>query len=203
MSTAVPPADAAGPPVQHGVSAKKRAGWLAKRGTLWILALLLLVIALLVASFTFGLFTSSSANVGNTVATGAMSLDNDKEGAAIFNATMVPGDVETGTVTLSNEGDVNGAVVLSDSALADAPGPNGGDLSDVLQLRIVEDSGGAGAREWYNGLLSSMPDIPLGTWGPGVDHTFDFIVTLPASAGNAYQGSGLEVTYDWNATQAP
>ena len=51
-----------------------------KNSTRLIIALIVIVIAALVVVFSFSLFGSSSANPGNTVASGIMTIDNDKEG---------------------------------------------------------------------------------------------------------------------------
>ena len=49
---------------------------------MWILAIVLLVVAALVgASWTLGLFTSSTANPKNTVSAGSMSQDNSADDA--------------------------------------------------------------------------------------------------------------------------
>ena len=66
----------------------------------------MIIIAGLIVAFSFSLFGSSSANPGNTVASGVMTIDNDKEGAAILEVEgLLPGESGEGTVSITNVGD--------------------------------------------------------------------------------------------------
>ena len=189
------------------VSGGKRLRWLFRNTKMWIVALVLLALAAGLAVASVSLFTSSSANADNTFTAGALSHSNSKEGAAILTASgMVPGDTETGRVTIQNTGDVSGKFRLSKSNLSDTPGPNGGKLSQVLRLKIVDST--RTARTIYNGALNAMPSIYLGTWEADEQHTYSFTVTFPnggtppsATTGdNAYQGSSTKVQFNWDAT---
>jgi len=167
--------------------------------------LLALAAGLAVASVS--LFTSSSANPGNTITAGALSHSNSKDGAAILTASgMVPGETETGRVTIENTGDVSGKFRLSTSNLSDTPGPNGGKLSEVLRLKIVDRT--RSLRTIYNGPYDAMPSIDLGAWEKDEQHTYEFRVTFPeggvppsATTGdNAYKGSATKIQFNWDAT---
>jgi Camelysin metallo-endopeptidase len=191
------------------VSARERTGWVFRNARILILALILLLIAALLVGVSFAVFSTSSANAGNMFTAGTLTSSNSKDNAAILTAQrMVPGDTTKGTVTISNTGDSRGQFTLTGSTPTNTPGPNGGDLSSVLDLRIVEDPAGA-ARQVYNGKLNAMTGAQdLGVWNGGQTHTYEFTVTFPdsgtPSAGNtgdnAYQGSSTTVTYTWNAT---
>ena len=72
-------------------------------------------------------------------ASGALSLSNSKEGAAIFRAVaMRPGEEASGSVTITNTGTVTGALTLAPAAPADTPGQGGGTLSDKLELLVID-----------------------------------------------------------------
>ena len=65
---------------------------------------------------------------------------------------MKPGDTATGSVTLTNDGDIPGTFSLSTSNLSDVvSAPYTGDLSDVLTLKIMD-----GATQVYSGPINSV-----------------------------------------------
>ena len=180
---------------------------LLRNRTRLLLVVGLLLLAVGVAVGSSAVFTSSSVNPDNTFTSGTLSQSNSKEGAAILTASgMVPGQSTDGTVTIENTGDVSGSFTLSASGLTDNPGPNGGKLSDVLELRIVET--GVGGQTIYDGPFASMPKQSLGSWSAGEEHTYRFTVTFPnggkppseTTGDNAYQGSSTSITYTWDAT---
>jgi spore coat-associated protein N len=193
--------------VDEPVSGGKRLRWLLRHSTMWILALVVLAIAAALAVGSVSLFTSSSANPANTFTAGTLSHSNSKEGAAILTAAnMVPGKSETGQVTIKNTGDVSGKFRLSSSNLTDEPGPNGGRLSEVLKLKVVDTSGTP--RTIYYGKYNAMRSTDLGTWAKDEKHTYRFTVTFPnggvppsATTGdNAYKGSSTKIQFNWDAT---
>jgi spore coat-associated protein N len=179
---------------------------LLRNRTRLLLVVLLLLLAVGVAVGSSAVFTSSSVNPDNTFTSGTLSQSNSKEGAAILTASgMVPGQSSDGTVTIKNTGDVSGAFTLSASGLTDNPGPNGGKLSDVLKLKVVDMGPGTTV---YDGPFASMPKQNLGSWAPAEQHSYRFTVTFPnggtppseTTGDNAYQGSSTSVTYTWDAT---
>jgi hypothetical protein len=190
------------------VSAQERLGWLARNPKTWLLTVLLLLVAVLVVTFSFSLFTSSSANPGNTITAGNLSQSNSQDGAAVLTASkMVPGDSTNGEVTITNTGDVSGTFTLTSSDLADTPGPNGGELSSVLELTVVDNTTGT-PTEVYTGPIDQMPATPLGTWDAGEHHKYTFTATFPdggvpssATGGdNAYKSSSMTIQFNWSAT---
>jgi hypothetical protein len=177
-------------------TAGERLSWMAKNSKLLIIALIVIVVAVVAAAFSFSLFTSSSANPGNTVGSGIMQIDNDKEGQAILLAeNMLPGDSADGQVSITNVGDADGDFTLSASGLTDTPADPA--FSDVLTLVVVQDGD-----EIYNGLISDFTQADLGTWGAGDKHVFSFTVTFDQAAGNEYQGAKTQLTFKWDATQS-
>ncbi len=200
------PTEASEPATEERVSGRKRLGWLLRNSKLWIVALILLGLAAAVVVASVSVFSSSSANPNNTFTAGNLSQSNSAEGAAILAAAnMVPSDRESGRVTIENTGDVDGKFRLSSSGLTDTPGPNGGKLSEVLNLRVVDTGSG---KVIYNGNYNAMPGIGLGTWGAGDGHTYEFTVTFPDSGvpgsattgDNAYKSSSTKIQFNWDAT---
>ncbi len=112
-------------------------------------------------------------------ATGALSLSNSREGAAIFSAAgMLPGQSITGTVTLGNTGEQAGRLMLSRTALNETPGLGGGKLSDVLAVRVDDVTSGT-PREVVTGKLAGLYTILLHDLPGGVSRTYRFTVTKP------------------------
>ncbi|MBA2953679.1 hypothetical protein GON03_05075 [Nocardioides sp. MAH-18] len=193
MSTTPTPAQE---PAAQEPTTQERLAWMGRNSKKLILALVAMVIAAIVVTFSFSLFSSSSANPGNMVGTGTMAIENSKEGIAILTVDdMLPGDAATGTVEVTNVGDAAGDFQLASSDLVDTPATP--PLSSVLNLVITD-----GATEVYNGPLASAGTIDLGTWQPDAKHTFTFTVTFAETAGNEYQDSQTTVDFTWDATQS-
>lgn len=143
-----------------------------------------------------------------SLADGRLSLSNSRSGSAIFTASGIgPGDSQTGTVTITNAGTLQGFLALSNSNLIDAIGPSGGQLSTWLHL-LVQDVTQAGAPVTiYTGKVGAMTAQALGRLAPGEGRSYRFTVSfpdggVPASAttgDNAYMGSSMKVQYDWRA----
>jgi hypothetical protein len=136
---------------------------------------------------------------------------NSKEGSAVLMADgLKPGDSRTGTVRITNGGELPGDFTLTESKPADASGPNGGLLSQRLDL-LVEDVTAAGhPLTVYSGKLDSMGASALGKFAAGESRVYRFSVTLPdggvpasdLTGDNAYQGSSTSIEFDWTASAA-
>ncbi len=180
-----------------GATARLR--WLVRNTRVWLLGLVLLLLAIVVASFSFGVFSSSSANPENTFSSGTMSQTSSRDNEAVLSASgMVPGDTVAGTVSITNEGDASGDFTLSATDLVDRPGPQGGNLSEVLLLTIADSTL---PDPVYDGPLDEFDSVQLGTWEPGEERTFEFVVNF-AEGDNRYAQSSASVTFVWDATQA-
>ena len=176
-------------------SAKERLGWVTKNSRRLVISLIAVLVAAVVVVFSFSLFSSSSANPGNMVSAGIMSLDNSADGAAILTAAdLLPGESGTGTVTLENTGESDGTFTLTASNLVDAPATPA--LSSVMTL-VISD----GSTTVYTGLLSGVATAPinLGSWAAGSSHTYTFAVTFNSSAGNEFQGAQTTLDFTWSA----
>ena len=147
---------------RSGRPARQRLRLVARRGWL-LLVLLLLVLGCVGATFSGADVTSTGANPGVVFTAGNLRHTNNRANRAILTSTrLVPGGTATGTVTIRNTGDIDGDFSLSSSDIVDTPGSNGGRLSGVLTLAI--DGTTAPAYTVYNGPLTAMPTLALGTW---------------------------------------
>ncbi len=170
-----------------------------------------LLVALLAVGAVVGSgasFTSKSANPSNTFSAGSLAQSNSKEGAAVLTAaTMVPGTSANGTVVIKNTGDVAGTFTLSKTSLVDTPGANGGQLSNVLDLKVEDVTKEASPVTVYSGKVGAMGAQSLGKFNAAEARTYKFTITFPdggtpasATTGdNAYKGSSMSVGYQWDA----
>jgi flagellar basal body-associated protein FliL len=191
MTTAPTPA----PTPAHEPSTQERLAWMRKNSKRLIIALIVIILAAVVVTFSFSLFTSSSASPGNMVASGSMDISNSKEDAAVLTvAGLLPGESADGTVTIENVGESEGAFSMSASNLADAPADPA--LSSQLTLVVTDET-----TEVYNGALAALTTVDLGTWQPGDSHTYTFTVTFASAAGNEYQDAQTTLDLTWDAAQ--
>ena len=164
-------------------------------------------------------FTSVSANPGNAFTAGTLTHLNSKAGALIVTASnMKPGDTATvGVVDITNNATLPSTFSLSKTLTTNTPGANGGALGAILNVKIddcgVPEAGvlctTPNATVPYDGGVTSMGTISLGTFAAGAAKRYRFTVSfpdggLPATAttgDNAFQGSLATVKYDWSGTQ--
>lgn len=164
-----------------------------------ILALLLIAVAVGVAVFATATFTTSSANAGNLVASGTLSVDSGD--SAILNApNMVPGESRNGTVSVQNTGSVAGNFSLTTDNLRDTPPVP--PFSAIVDL-VIEDITTAGSPvEVYDGKLDDLHTVALGNWPSNAEHDYKFTVTFPSRGStidNQYKGASTTLTFRWNA----
>ena len=153
-------------------------------------------------------FTSHSANPANTFSAGNLAQTNSSNGAVLTASKIKPGDAaSTGTVTITNSGDVPGTFTLTKANVADTAGPNGGLLSGKLSVLIQDVTVAGSPTTVYTGTIGSMPSQSLGTFAAGAARTYKFSVTFPdggtpassTTGDNAYKGSSLSVDYAWDS----
>lgn len=149
-----------------------------------------------VAVGAYALFTARTTNPGSGVATGTLTMSNSKAGTAVFSVSgLRPGDSATGAVTIANTGSLDGTYTLSIANVAHG-GTGGGDLSSILTVVISDEL----ARSVYAGAFATMPETALPgaagvRWASGESHTYTFVVTIPSTAGNAYQDTSATAEY--------
>jgi len=172
-------------------------------------ALVALSLAAMMAVASGASFTSTSANTGNIVTAGILSHGNSKADAFVLDVdALKPGQSQSGTVDITNTGDVAGVFSLSKDNVLDSDQTN--KLSENLDL-VVADIGtptvpGAAVVK-YSGKLGAMPASAMGTLNAGDARRFRFTVTfpdggVPASAttgDNVYKGDNVTVDYNWES----
>jgi hypothetical protein len=132
-----------------------------------------------------------------------LGLSNSKNGVAVLGASnMRPGDRASGTVTLTNTGNVDSDLSLQKANLRETVGSGGGVMSEVLQLQIQNVTKPTPVT-LYDGRLATMPVLPLGAFPKkAAGQTYRFTVTLPPSAGDRYERSTTRVDYAWTQTKS-
>jgi hypothetical protein len=157
-------------------------------------------------------FTSTSANPNNTFTAGNLTHLNSKAGAAILTASLMqPGDDTTGTVDITNDGDVAGDFSLSKSNLVDTPAsPAFSAKLDLVVEDCEDDTTCASPTEIYSGKLGAMGTIALGSYAVDETHRYRFTVTFPdggvppspTTGDNAYKDASTSVQFDWESVQS-
>jgi len=167
---------------------------------------------------TFGSFTDSSTPVATAIQSGTLKIDVSQQGFAVpvTTAGFVPGDSLTRAVNLVNSGNVAlGSVTLSTSVAT--PSVLTTDVSNGLQLAVKSCSvpwtqGGTASAATYTcgateRLLGSGPAVanivlnsPASLAAGSTDY-LTFSVSLPGSAGNAFQGQSAALSLTFTGTQ--
>lgn len=149
---------------------------------------------------TYANFTATPTSISNNGFTaGSLTMNRSGSGAIFSSAAMKIGDTVTGSVTITNSGNLAGAYILSGSSSGSSS------LGGQLQLKLYKDVDSSGTPV-YSGALSGFSSADLGTFAANGDaHTFYFHVTLPSTgtdAGdNVFQGLSSSATFTWSATQ--
>jgi spore coat-associated protein N len=173
-------------------------------------ALGLLVAAGSVAVYSGASFNFKTANPTNMFTAGILAHTNSKTAAAIVTATgMEPGQNKVGTVTVKNTGNVAGTFSVAKSAVVDTAGTNGGLLSTVLTISVIDVTVPATPVTKYTGTLSAMGSIALGTFAANDTHDYSVTLALPdagvpasnTTGDNTFQGSSLTCQLDWTSVQ--
>lgn len=147
-------------------------------------------------------FQSGSANTGNIIKAGVVSVTNASAGLAVLTvANLAPGKSASGTVEITNSGDLPAAIVVKGSNLVDAPASPA--LSALLGLTVDETTTGT---TLYTGTLAGFAQADAGSFAVGAKRTFRFTVTMPdggLGAENGYQGgrSTLDLAFVLTAQQ--
>jgi spore coat-associated protein N len=156
-------------------------------------------------------FSAESANPSNTFIAGSLTMDDSRDGAAIFSpSNMKPGaPPQTGTVEIENSGTIDGAFTLSRDRLAstDTGEPNPQAFAAKVNLTVTDCGaacGDSGDREIYDGTLAGMDSaVALGSFAPGERHRFQFAAGLDGSTGNEYVSDSAAARFVWDAVQTP
>jgi len=171
-----------------------------------------LLLAAMMAVGSGANFNSTSASPGNVVTAGVLSHSNsaDTAAAAILKvANLKPGQSHTGTVKITNTGNVDGVFSVARTLDKDTTGPTN-PFAAHLNLKIVDLDAPPATSVVYDGLLSAMTGTKGATTiqpGAANAHTYRFTVTfvdgnavtpaVPNGADNAFQGAEVEATFNW------
>jgi hypothetical protein len=168
---------------------------------------------------TFGSFTASTTPTSTTVNSGTLSINLTQQGYAIPATTnnFLPGDSMTRAVNLvNNGGSPFGSVTLG--VTTSAPSLLTTDATNGLQLTVKSCSvpwtqGGTSSAPTYScsgatGTVGNGPVIGNTTLagmnslnGGGTDY-LTFSISLPAAAGNTFQGLSAPLTLTFTGVQA-
>ena len=156
------------------------------------------LVAAALASFSGANFRSSSANTGNLIRAGVVTVTNSKSGQAVLNVSALrPGHPVYDTVTITNSGDLSFTLSLAASNLVDTPSSPA--LSAKVDLKIEDTDAGT---TLYNGKLGSFSSVSAGTVAVNASHVFKFTVTLAdggTGAEDSYQGARSTLDLTWTA----
>ena len=153
-------------------------------------------------------YTADSANPGNMITAGALTMSNDKDGTAVFdNVKLNPGESKTGTVKIGNTGDASGAFTLAFSNIS-----GDAQFRENLQVKITDPNGDPLTDQDAVPADGSASDVlsrtyVLGQWEPGTERTYTFKVTYPnggftpdgEGGDNGFMGDTVEFDANWNA----
>lgn len=141
-------------------------------------------------------FTSTTSNTISSVTSGTLAHTNSKADSAIFSLQdMKPGDVLTGSLTLTNTGSLPASFSLTES------GSSNGFSGENLRLTITDTTVDNTVYDGTFGGLQDGAKQALGEFAPGAARSFSFTVALARGAGNTEQGKTASATYVWDAVQ--
>ena len=188
-----------------------------RRRRIFLYALPVLAVAGIGAgSLSLALFTDT-AQVDGTFTTATISLDpSDVASLSLSSGAMVPGDVLTDDVVVTNDGTAE----LRYSVTTASTNVDGLGLRDVLTLAVrgVDATTPGTPCNDFDGPVVVAPttlgtsSVAIGDPTPGADtgdrvltagsgETLCFRLSLPISTGNAYQGATTTTTFTFDAEQ--
>jgi spore coat-associated protein N len=143
-------------------------------------------------------FQSTSANSGNIIKAGVVSVTSTSAGSALIEVTgLAPGKAVFDTVDITNSGDLPLHLTLKSSSVVDTPAAPA--LSAKVDLKIEDVTGGTTN---YDGKLGSLSTQAMGSLAVGATRKYKFTVSLPdggLGAENAYQGAHTTLDLVWTA----
>ena len=170
--------------------------------------------ALAMTPGTFGGFTATASNTGNTVQAGTVTMTDNVTGALTLSGlqspygttNMEPGQAVTGSVTITNSGSLPVTATL---ALASASGnvsdASNGQIDPMSDwaVKITDDKGNTiYSGDLANVAATNLPPTSGSKWAPGEAHTYTVAVTLNSYASNLEQSSHPSFDLNWLSTQA-
>ena len=135
-------------------------------------------------------FATSTASTG-LAASGTLTQVNSNS-VAFAKSNLKPGDVVTGSVTITNKSSLPALFTLAEAEVANTFSPK----SD-LQLKITDGAGTVVS----NTTLGAAGTVPLGEFAPDASRTFTYTVTFAQTASNLQQGKSAETRYTFTSVQ--
>lgn len=163
-------------------------------------------------------FEAETRNAGNVWATGELSLTNDSNGSARFQANnMVPGDTQTKCIKVTSNATVPGTVKFY--FLNPTPTPSLTGLDEYIDMSVEEGSGGDfstctgftadGPAIFDNSLYTGATAnnswaTAVGDWSAtvGSSKTYRLTWTFDADAPDDLQGHDFGIDFEWEMQTA-
>jgi spore coat-associated protein N len=147
-------------------------------------------------------FTSSSSNSVSAVTAGTLTQTNSKAGAIFTVPAMRPGDVVNGTLTLTNTGSLPATYTLQEPSATNTFGNSVvTGTPSYLHLKITNTTDSTTVFDGNFGALAPATLTDIGSFAAGAAKTYNFAVTLDATAPNSEQGKTAGATFSWVGTQ--
>jgi len=152
-------------------------------------------------------YQSTSANAGNLIKAGVISITSTSNGSALLNVTgLAPGHSSSQTVDITNSGDLSASYTLTASNIVDTPASPAFSAKADLKVEDMGDpscvSSCPATTTVYSGKLGSFTSASLGTLAVNEKHRYKFTVSLAdggLGAEDAYQGAKTTVDFTWTA----
>ena len=106
---------------------------------------------------------------------------------------LIPGDVVTGDVTITNQDSFEQEIFFYTKPTEKSGSEKADELLDLLTLKIVSENTGNVIYEGDIHAHELNEPISLGVFGRGEGDTLRFTVSVPVSLGNEYRGLGNKV----------
>lgn len=156
--------------------------------------MLVLTVAALVAGGLATQWSEAASGPAALLGDGGTAVAGGR-GVCFDGQPLVPGGSTVGTALVANTGTASGRFTLAASGLPEA-GRESDPFARALTLEVADVTSGA-PRVVYQGLLSGLRHVDLGTLAPGASRLYRFTVSLPSAATG--EGRSLSVSFDWTA----
>src|SRR4051812_25245861 len=160
-----------------------------------VVAIVALLVAVGAAVGSSAVLTSSSTNPGNSFQASNLNVSSDHS-TVIDASALHPGDNTSGTLTISNDGDLPASSMKLSSADLQDTGPVGAGLASKLSATIPDTTNG-GNTQVYSGPASPLTNEPItldgdpvtpgSPWTAGEQRTYSISLHFDNNANNDYQ----------------
>lgn len=180
------------------------------------------MVGLLIAGGVFAYFSDVESSTGNSFTAGTLDLSvdgaNPWASTKITASNMAPGASGVATMTLKNEGTIDGTLTVDLKNLLDAEGANPepetdkdepGDLSANMDIALWVDANQDGVQDGgetvlYSGKLNAEAGpYSVGTLAAGATTYVSLSYSIDSSVGNDIQGDISTFDIEFNLTQVP